>query len=163
MQKPVVMLAVVGGLIAAGIALSFYGSMVIIEGFVQDTKDIGGGEEMTIVAALDPKISAEGIFAVQVMPPKDTVSATVRDPAGRQVAAGKIVEGSLEESFEVSAAGEFTLAIENSGEDTYVAGALGHAPGTGKILVGAAGFYILIIGLVGMGVVGIYAVKSRRT
>ena len=163
MQKSATLLALVGGLIAVGIALSFYGSMIITEDLVQGVENIGEGGSFEITAELDPSISTEGVFVVQVMQfQENVVSARITDPFGSQIITKTIDSESYEEQFDITTKGAFTLIVENSGEFTDVVGVIGHLPDTAKFSVGITGFYLLIIGLIGMGVVGIYVVKNRR-
>lgn len=163
MQKAATMLAVVGGLIAAGIALSFFGSMIIVEDLVQQTENIGGGSTLEITAELDPEINDEGFYVVQAMQfSEGMISARVIDPFGGQIISKTVESGSYQEQFEIKSGGTFTLIIENAGENSDIIGAIGHVPDSGKVSVGIAGSYLLIAGLIGMVVVGIYAVKNRR-
>ena len=163
MQKATTMLAVVGGFIVAGMILSFYGSMIIIDDFAQGTENIGGGDEIRIDAELNPGVNTEGIFAVQTMEfQENTISVAVIDPSGTKIASQRVNTESFEERFEIETAGMFTLVIENSGEPTDVAGAIGHVPDAAKLSVGVTGLYLLAAGLVGMAVVGIYVVKNRK-
>ena len=89
------------------------------------------------------------------------ISARVVDPFGSQIVSKVIDSESYQEQFEITSSGTFTLIIENSGEFSDVVGAIGHVPDATKV-VRITGTFLLIIGLVGMGVVGIYAVKNRR-
>ena len=163
MQKAATMLAVVGGLIAAGIALSFFGSMIIVEDLTQDVGNIGEGSTLEISTELDPKINDEGFYVVQTMQfSEGMISARVIDPFGSQMISKIIETESYQEQFEISAEGTYTLIIENSGEHSDVVGAIGHVPDSTKVSIGITGSYLLIAGLIGMGVVGIYLVKNRR-
>lgn len=163
MQKAATMLAVVGGLIAAGIALSFYGSMIIVEDLTQSVDNIGEGETLEISVELDSETNDEGFYVVQTMQFKEgMISASVVDEFGSQIISKVIESESFQEQFEISSSGTYTLIIENSGEHSDVVGAIGHIPDSVKVSIGITGSYLLIVGLIGMGVVGIYAVKNRR-
>lgn len=163
MQKSATMLAVVGGLIAAGIALSFYGSMIITEDLSQAVENIGEGTIIEITAELDPVVNNEGVYVVQTMEFREgMISVRVVDPFGSEIISKIVETESLEEQFEITTSGTFTLIIENAGEHTDVVGVIGHVPDTAKFSIGITGFYLLVVGLIGMGVVGIYVVKNRR-
>lgn len=163
MQKAATMLAVVGALMAAGIALSFYGSMIITEDLTQAVENIGEGKTLEISAEMDPNVNDEGVYVVQVMEFEEgMISARIIDPIGSQIISKMVESESIEEQFEITTGGTFTLIIENSGEYTDVVGVIGHVPDTAKFSVGVTGFYLLIVGLIGMGVIGIYVVKNRR-
>ena len=90
------------------------------------------------------------------------ISARVVDPFGSQIVSKVIDSESYQEQFEITSSGTFTLIIENSGEFSDVVGAIGHVPDSTKVSIGITGTFLLIAGLIGMGVVGIYAVKNRR-
>lgn len=163
MQKAATMLALVGGLIAAGIALSFYGSMIITEDLTQAVENIGQGGTLEISAELDPSVNSEGVYVVQVMEfTEGTVSVSLVDPLGSQIVSKVVETESLEEQFEITNSGTYTMTIENAGENTDVVGVLGHVPDTAKFSVGVSGFYLLVVGLIGMGIVGIFVVKNRK-
>ncbi|KAF6242011.1 hypothetical protein C6988_10500, partial [Nitrosopumilus sp. b1] len=98
MQKSATMLAVVGGLIAAGITLSFYGSMIITEDLTQAVENIGEGGTMEISADLDPSINNEGVYVIQVMEfSEGMVSVSIVDPLGSQIISKSVEVESLEE------------------------------------------------------------------
>lgn len=161
MQKATTMLAVTGCLVAAGIALSFYGSMIITEDLAQSFGNIGDGETIEVSAQLDPA-NGEGVYVVQTESERSTVSAIVLDPSGSQIDMVDVGAKSVEEKFAVTTKGVFTLVVENTGEHTGVFGVIGHVPDTARFSVGVTGFYLLVAGLVGMGIVGIYAIKNRK-
>ncbi len=163
MQKAATMLALVGGLIAAGIALSFYGSMIITEDLTQAVENIGQGGTLEISAELDPSVNSEGVYVVQVMEfTEGMISVSLVDPLGSQIVSKVVETESLEEQFEITNSGTYTMTIENAGENTDVVGVLGHVPDTAKFSVGVSGFYLLVVGLIGMGIVGIFVVKNRK-
>jgi hypothetical protein len=70
---------------------------------------------------------------------------------------------SFEERFEILSKGTYQLEIENSGlEDIKIVGVIGHMPDNTTISVGVTGFYLLIIGLIGIVGVGIYTIRNRH-
>ena len=70
---------------------------------------------------------------------------------------------SFEERFEISSKGTYQLVVENSGlEELQVVGVIGHMPDKSTISVGITGFYLLIVGLIGIVGVGIYAIRKRN-
>jgi hypothetical protein len=163
MQKPVVYLIVIGGLLTSGIFLSFYGAQLTTQDLSVKEAIIGGGKSLEIMIELDPAKSENGVYVVQVMELKDgIISAKILDPVGYQILSTTIDKESFEERFEISSKGNYTLSIENLGsDDMKIVGVLGHMPDNSTLSVGVTGFYILIIGLIGIVGVGIYAVKNR--
>ena len=73
MLSAAAMLAIVGGLVAAGLALSFYGSSIITGGLEQQVGLVGGpgGGAVSVSAHLEPAGAGgpAGVFVVQVMDP----------------------------------------------------------------------------------------------
>ena len=162
------MLAIVGGLVAAGLALSFYGSSIIAGGLEQQAGLVGGpdGAAVSVAADLGPGGAggAQGVFVVQVMDPDAGagVRARVVGPSGAELAAARVEGGSHEGYFDIAGAGAYTLHVGGSGSgSTEVVAVIGALPGTEKIAVGITGLYLTVAGLVGMGVVGVIAVRAR--
>ncbi|ABK78203.1 hypothetical protein CENSYa_1583 [Cenarchaeum symbiosum A] len=163
MRKAALMLTVVGGIMVAGIALSFFGSSIVVDSLVQATANIGGGDEMEVSARLDPGVSGEGFYVVQTMQFEEgMVRASVKDPSGAEVAGGMVGSDSHQEQFDLRGGGNYTLVIENGGGQSDVVGAIGHVPGEAIVAVGVTGSYLLIAGLVGMAGLAVYIVKSRN-
>jgi hypothetical protein len=164
MQKASIFLLVVGILIVVGIALSFYGSQIVTEGLETSETDLEAGSILEISAKLDPSISDKGVFVVQIMEFKSsTIDARLFDSYDSQIVSKTIEKESHEEQFDITAAGQYKLIIENKGIEKYhVIGVLGHLPDKSKFAVGLTGFYILLVGLVGIVGVGVYAIKNRK-
>lgn len=164
MQKASVFLVAVGILIAVGIALSFYGSQIITEGLDSSETDLEPEGILEIRVKLDPSISEKGVYVVQIIDFKpSSIEARLFDSFDSQIISKTIEKESHEEQFDISAGGQYKLIIENKGnEKHHVIGVLGHLPDKSKFVVGLIGFYILLVGLIGIVGVGIYAVKNRK-
>jgi len=164
MQKPVVMMAVIGVLIAAGIVLSFYGSQVITEGLSQKEEMVMAGSSFEISSDIDMDTTRLGVFVVQVQNFKEgAIHAKVFDPLGAELVSTTVDRESFEKRFDVAASGTYRLLVENAGQDqTQVIAVIGPMPDPGKLSFGITGFYVLILGLIGIVGVGIYAVRNRR-
>lgn len=170
MPSAAAMLAVVGGLVAAGLALSFYGSSIITGGLEQQAGLVGGpdGAPVSVSAELGAGASAagasRGVFVVQVMDPGAGagVSARVLGPSGEELAFERVEGDSHEGYFDIGDAGAYTLRVDGDGQgETEVLAVVGALPGTEKIAVGVTGFYLIVAGLVGMGAVGVIAMRAR--
>ncbi len=112
----------------------------------------------------DSQETSIGVFAVQIMEFKDsTFSAKVLDSFDSEIIFQTINEETVEKEFDVLETGTYKLIIEsNSNEETIVFAALGPLPDAGKKLLGLISVYILVIGMVGLLIVGIYGIKKRR-
>lgn len=171
MLSAAAMLAIVGGLVAAGLALSFYGSSIITGDLEQQAGMVGGpgGAAVSVSAELGPAGEAgaagsRGVFVVQVMDPDAgaAVRASVAGPSGMELAGGRIEGASHEGYFDIGEAGTYTLRVDGSGSgSTEVVAVVGALPGTEKIAVGITGLYLTVAGLIGMAVVGVIAVRAR--
>ena len=164
MQKSVAYLVIVGGLLTTGIFLSFYGAQLTTQDLKVEESFVDGGESLEVIVELDPAKSETGVYVVQVMNfMEGTLSAKISDPLGYQIVSKSIDKESFEERFEITSKGNYKLSIENSGLDEInIIGVIGHMPDNNALSVGITGFYILIIGLIGIVGVGIYAIKNRR-
>jgi len=164
MQKPLVMMVVVGVLIAVGITLSFYGSQVITEGLSHNEGQVIPSGSLELSSDIDVTTSSFGVYVVQVQNFKeDAIHAKVFDPFGTEIVSTTIERESFEQRFDVATSGTYRLLIENTGQDpTQIIAVIGPMPDPGKLSFGITGFYILILGLIGIVGVGIYAVRNRR-
>lgn len=173
MLSAAAMLAIVGGLVAAGLALSFYGSSIIADGLEQGAGSVGGegGAPVSVSAELGGEGGGgggggepRGVFVVQVMDPDAGagVTARVSGPAGEELAFERVRGDSHEGYFDVGGAGAYTLRVDGDGlGSTEVLAVIGAVPGTEKFAVGFTGFYLTIAGLIGMVAVGVIAVRAR--
>jgi len=149
--------------VTAGIILSFYGSQVITEDFIQVDGNIGNGESIEVITELDPAINDVGVYVVQTMNfNQGDISVKIFDPSGTQMISKTVEIESFEEQFDISSKGSFRLIIENAGDNTDVIGVIGHLPDTAKVAIGYTGFFLLVVGFFGMVVLGIYVVINRR-
>ena len=153
-----------GGILAAGLVLSFYAAQWTTENLSRGDGSLSSGESLEIVAELDPLTSHMGIFAVNIVDFEEgTISAKVFDPIDAQIISSTIEKESYQETFEVLLKGPHRLVIENSGsKESQVFGAIGHMPSDNITYLNYAGFYLLIAGLIGMGAVGVYTVKNKN-
>jgi hypothetical protein len=164
MQKPILFLVIVGALLAAGVFLSFYGAHLTTQDLTVKEENILPGDSLEISTELDPSKSSNGVFVIQILEDKEnTLTAKISDPLGFEILSLPIDRESFEDRFEISSKGTYQLVVENSGlEELQVVGVIGHMPDNTTIYVGITGFYLLIIGLIGIVVVGIYAVRNRN-
>lgn len=164
MQKPIVYLVIVGALLAAGVFLSFYGAHLSTKDLSVKEDSVLAGDSLNILAELDPSKSNSGVFVVQILDFREgDLTAKISDPIGYEIVSRAIDRESFEERFEILSKGTYQLEIENSGlEDIKIVGVIGHMPDNTTIYVGVAGFYLLIIGLIGIVGAGIYTIKNRH-
>ena len=163
-EKAFVYLLIVGAMLGAGIVLSFYGAQLSTQDLFVEEFSLSAGASYEIDGDLDPEVNEMGVFVVQRFNPEESnVNAKIIDPLGFEIIFESVEEQVYESNFELSEAGIYKLIIENTGsEDLQMVGVIGHMPSTASISVGLSGFFLLIIGLIGIVGVGIYAIRNRK-
>lgn len=162
MQKTGILFVIVGGIVCTGIILSFYGNQVIFEDLIKGEGQIKIGESLTIPAEIDNKETQNGIYAIQIMDSKG-VKAKILDPSDVEIESQSINEEDFEGQFKIATSGIYKLVIENTNDkEVKIFGVIGPEPDAGKKSLGFISLYVLIIGLIGMIIVPIYAIKNRK-
>jgi hypothetical protein len=162
-KKPGILLAIVGGLIGIGMILSVYGNYLMFEDLSQGSDDVSLEKNLTIKSLLDHTRSQKGIYAVQIMNFENTsVIASILDPSNSEIESHSINEELFEGSFDVDTSGNYTLLIENNGEQAKIFGVIGPEPDDWKKSLDFASFIILALGLIGMVGVTIYIIINRK-
>ncbi|MGI0076620.1 MAG: hypothetical protein ACREAU_04335, partial [Nitrosopumilaceae archaeon] len=91
------------------------------------------------------------------------INVSVFDPLGSQILSKMVDKESTEERFKISSSGSYKIVIENSGlEETQIVAGVGYMPDSNTLSVGIAGFYILVVGLIGIGGIVVYTIRNRR-
>ena len=161
MQRTSILFVIVGGIVCTGIILSFYGNQVIFEDLIKGEGQIKVGESLTIPAELDNE-TQNGIYAIQIIDSKG-VKATILDPFDVEIESQSINEEDFEGQFKIATSGTYKLVIENTNDkEVKIFGVIGPEPDAGKKSLGFISLYVLIIGLIGMIIVPIYAIKNRK-
>ncbi len=164
MQKSGIMLISSAALIAIGLILLVLGNQVILQGISQGNGKVSSSQTLSISVEFDSQETSIGVFAVQIMEFKDnTFSAKVLDPFDSEIISQTINEETTEKEFDVLETGTYKLIIQSiSNEEPIVFAAIGPLPDAGKQSLGYISMIILVTGMVGLVVVGIYEVKKRR-
>ena len=161
MQRTNILFVIVGGIVCTGIILSFYGNQVIFEDLIKGEGQIKVGESLTIPAELDNE-TQNGIYAIQIMDSKE-IKAKILDPFDVEIESQSINEEDFEGQFKITTSGTYKLVIENTNDkEIKIFGVIGPEPDAGKKSLGFISLYVLIIGLIGMIIVPIYAIKNRK-
>jgi len=163
-QKSGIMLVSSAALIIIGLILGVLGNQIILEGISQGTGKVSSSQTLSISVEFDSEETAIGVFAVQIMEFKDNIfSAKVLDPFDNEIISQTINEETIEKEFDVLETGTYILIIEStSNEEPIVFAAIGPLPDAGKKSLGFISMIILVSGMVGLVVVGIYGIKNRR-
>ena len=165
MQKSGLVLVIFGLLIVAGLGVSVVENQVTLGGINQDNGKVSSIETVTVSVDIDKEITPTGIFAVQVMEFKEnTISAKILDPSNIEIISLKVNEETLEKEFEIFETGTYQLIIQSvDDEEIYVTGAIGPLPDANKkLILSSLSLAVLIIGMVGLAVTGIYEIKNRK-
>jgi hypothetical protein len=151
-------------LIAIGLLLLVLGNQIILEGISQGDGRVSSSQSLIVSVDFDSQETSTGIFAVQIMEFKDNIfSVKVLDPLESEIIFQTINEETIEKEFDVLETGTYKLIIEStSNEEPIVFAAIGPLPDANKQLLGSISIIILVIGMIGLVVVGIYGIKYRR-
>ena len=164
MQKFGIMLVGTTSLIVIGLILLVVGNQIILGGISQGEGKITSSQTLVISVDIDSEETTKGVFAVQIMEFKDNIfSAKVLDPFDSEIIFQTINEETIEKEFDVLETGTYKLIIEStSNEEPMIFAAIGPLPDANKQLLGSISMIILVIGMIGLVVVGIYGIKYRR-
>ena len=164
MERPLIFLMMVVGILAAGIILSFYGAQLTTQDIIVKEESIVPGNTVELSTELDPEISETGVYAVLLEKyEEEAISISVYDPFDSEIISSIAEKESNEERFEIVSSGTYKLEIENSGlEEAKIVAGLGYMPDASTLSVGITGFFLLIVGLVGIVGIGFYAVRNRQ-
>ena len=164
MQRPLIFLLIVGSLIGVGIILSFYGAQLATQNLTVKEENLGSDSSMEVMVELDPSIGETGVYGILLAKfEENVISVSVFDPLGAQILSKTVDKESTEERFKIGSSGSYKIVIENSGlEETKIVAGVGYMPDSNTLSVGIAGFYILVVGLIGIVGIGVYTIRNRR-
>ena len=157
-------LVIVGIMIAIGAMLLIYGSQTITGDLVIEEGKINSLTQLEIKAELDPEINTQGVYAVQTIEGKEyDISASVIDPSQDEIRDVSINRNSFEDNFEIDEAGTYTLIISTEeSEEIPLVGGIGHVPDSKGVTISIAGFFVIIIGMIGVAVIGFMIIRQRK-
>jgi len=157
-------LVIVGIMIAIGAILLIYGSQTITGDLVIEEGKINSLTQLEIRTELDPEINTQGVYAVQTIEGKEyDISAIVVDPLDVKIRDVSINRNSFEDNFEIDDAGTYTLIISTSeSEEIPLVGGIGHVPDSTGVTISIAGFFVIVLGMIGVAIIGFMIIKQRR-
>jgi len=164
-QKAGLMVVIAGVLIVSGLIISVLGNQLTLEGIVQENGKVSSTQTVSISADFDADNTQIGIFAVQVMESKEsTTYAKILDPSDIEIISQKVNEDTIEREFDITETGTYTLLIQGSSdEEIFVTGAIGPLPDTDKkFIISIISTSVLIIGMSGLVMIGIYLIINRK-
>ena len=157
-------LVIVGILIAIGAMLLIVGSQTITGDLVIEEGRINNLTELEISTELDPDINTQGVYAVQTIEGKEyDITAVIIDSSDIKIRDESVNRNSFEDNFEIEQAGTYTLIISTSElEEIPLVGGIGHVPDSTGVSISIAGFFIIIIGMAGVVVIGFMIIRQRK-
>jgi len=164
-QKAGLMVVIAGVLIVSGLIISVLGNQLTLEGIVQENGKVSSTQTISISADFDADNTQIGIFAIQVMESKEsTTYAKILDPSDIEIISQKVNEDTIEREFDITETGTYTLLIQGSSdEEIFVTGAIGPLPDTDKkFIISIISTSVLIIGMSGLVMIGIYLIINRK-
>ena len=157
-------LVIVGVLIAIGAMLLIYGSQTITGDLVIEEGKINSLTKLEIKTELDPEINEQGVYAVQTIEGKEyNISASVIDPFEVKIRDVSINRNSFEDNFEIDKKGTYTLIISTLElEEIPLVGGIGHVPDSTGVTISIAGFFVIVLGMIGVVVIGFMIIRQRK-
>ena len=157
-------LVIVGIMIAIGAMLLIYGSQTITGDLVIEEGKINSLTQLEIKTELDPNINTQGVYAVQTIEGKEyDISASVIDPSEVKIKDVSINRNSFEDNFEIDSSGTYTLIISTAeSEEIPLVGGIGHVPDSTGVTISIAGFFVIVLGMIGVAVIGFMIIKQRK-
>jgi len=159
------MVVIAGVLIVSGLIISVLGNQLTLEGIVQENGKVSSTQTVSISTDFDADNTQIGIFAVQVIESKEsTTYAKILDPSDIEIISQKVNEDTIEREFDITETGTYTLLIQGSSdEEIFVTGAIGPLPDTDKkFIISIISTSVLIIGMSGLVMIGIYLIINRK-
>ena len=157
-------LVIVGIMIAVGAMLLIYGSQTITGDLVIEEGKINSLTQLEIKTELDPEINTQGVYAIQTIEGKEyDISAIVVDPLDVKIRDVSINRNSFEDNFEIDDAGTYTLIISTSeSEEIPLVGGIGHVPDSTGVTISIAGFFVIVLGMIGVAIIGFMIIRQRK-
>ena len=164
MEKPLIFLLIVGFLIGLGMILSFYGAQLATQNLTITEENLESGSTMDVIAELDPALGGTGVYGILLSKYEENmIHVTVFDPSRSQILSKTIDQETTEERFEINSKGTYRITIENSGlEQIKIVVGIGYMPDSNVLSVGIIGFYIILVGLIGMGGIVVKLIRNKR-
>ena len=157
-------LVIVGILIAIGAMLLIVGSQTITGDLVIEEGRINNLTKLEISTELDPDINTQGVYAIQTIEGKEyDITAIVIDPLDAKIRDVSVTRNSFEDNFEIDEIGMYRLIISTSeSQEIQLVGGIGHVPDSVGITISIAGFFIIIIGMAGVIIIGFMIIRERK-
>mgnify|MGYP001475040890 CR=1 FL=1 len=157
-------LVLVGVLIAIGAMLLIVGSQTITGDLIIEEGRINNLTDLEISTELDPNINTQGVYAIQTIEGKEyDITAIVVNPSDDEIRDIQVNRNSFEDNFDIENSGTYTLIISTSEtEEIGVVGGIGHVPDSTGITISIVGFFVIILGMVGIMVVGFMMIRQRK-
>ncbi len=134
-----------------------------MESIATQQQSLASGGSMTVTKNLDPDKNKNGVYSVQISDFKNgyNVKADLVDPLGNTITTQIIAKNSFQDNFTISQLGNYTLQIQNPGQnETQVLGIIGYFP-QGATILDILSVIVLIVGLSGLAIGMMYMIKRR--
>ena len=157
-------LAMAGVSSAIGAMLLIVGSQTITGDLVIEEGRINNLTELVISTELDPNINTEGVYAIQTIEGKEyDITAIVTDSSDTKIRDVSVNRNSFEDNFEIEQAGTYKLIISTSeSEEIPLVGGIGHVPDSTGVTISIAGFFIVIVGMAGVVIIGFMIIRQKK-
>ena len=157
-------LVAVGVLIAIGAMLLIFGSQTITGDLAIEEGKINSLRQLEIKKDLDPDVNSQGVYAIQTIEGKEyDITAVVIDSSNNEIRDVSVNRNSFEDNFDIEKSGTYTLIVSTSEtEEIGVVGGIGHVPDSTGVTISIAGFFVIILGMVGIVAIGFMMIRRRK-
>mgnify|MGYP004257493359 CR=1 FL=1 len=144
--------------------LLIVGSQTITGDLVIEEGKVNNLTQLEISTELDPDINTQGVYAVQTIEGKEyDITAVVIDSSNTKIRDVSVNRNSFEDNFQIEQEGTHTLIISTSeSEEIPLVGGIGHVPDSTGVSISIAGFFIIIIGMAGVVVIGFLIIRQKK-
>ncbi len=157
-------LVAVGILIGIGAMLLIFGSQTITGDLAIEEGKINSLRQLEIKKDLDPDVNSQGVYAIQTIEGKEyDIKAVVIDSSNNKIRDVSVNRNSFEDNFDIVKSGTYALIISTSEtEEIGVVGGIGHVPDSTGVTISIAGFFVIILGMIGIIVIGFMMIRRRK-
>lgn len=158
------LMSISGVILLAGLAVSYAGSELATANLETIASSLDAGNILKASVNLDPEKSKQGVYAAKsVGSDHYGLVLSITGPDNELIDTQTIQGDSGEAGFTISAAGTYTLEATNTSEETRdIVIAVGYKSQESALALVAAGSYVIIAGMIAMGVTLAYAIKKSR-
>ena len=158
MPRPLTLVVLMGSVLVSGLGLSVWSNQSLLGEMSSNSMTLKTDESVTVLVLME---AGKGVYAVDMSDYDGMARAMVYGPSGNPLVDESIPRDVYEGYFEADIPGEYVLVVQNDGAQKTVTALVGPEPDTGKRSMLFISTYVVVVGLGGMAVSVIYAIRKR--